>query len=146
MARSGQLMKNRILQIIFFCSLLSGTPSCKKFIEQQKENALENLVTNGTWRVTRYVDHQTDITDSFSGYIFQFKSGGTVDGIIGPQTIPGVWSANVNARTIQSNFPNTGDPLKKLNYTWTVTDSYADSVSARTAVDSVYNYLQLHKN
>ncbi len=140
------LMKNRLLLIAISCSLLIGPSSCKKFIQQQKENALIDLVTSGTWRVSRYMDHQTNITDSFAGYVFQFKSNGTVDGKLGGQTTPGTWTADVNARTIQSKFMNAGDPLKKLNYTWKVTDSYPDSVSARTVVDSSTNFLELHKN
>jgi hypothetical protein len=139
-------MKNRLLLIAFFCSLLVCPTSCKKIINQQKENVLTNLVTSGTWRVTRYVDQQTDITDSFAGYVFQFNSNGTVEGILNGQTTAGTWVGDVNARTIQSDFPNAGDPLKELNYTWQITDSYTDSVSARTAVDSSYNYLELHKN
>jgi len=140
------LMKKPIFRLLISCSLLAGLISCKKFIEQQKLNAMEDLVTKGTWRVSRYIDHQTDITSSFSGYSFQFKTNGTVDGVDAGQTTTGTWVGDVNARTIQSEFPAAGDPLKKLNYTWKVTDSYADSVSARTLVDSVYNYLELHKN
>jgi hypothetical protein len=139
-------MKNRLLPFVFFCSLLMGPSSCKKFVEQQKENALEALVTNGTWRITRYLDHQTDITSSFSGYVFQFKSNGTVDGMHDEASTTGTWTGDVAARTIRSDFPDAGAPLDKLNYTWTVTDSYKDSVSARTTVDSAYNYLELHKN
>ncbi|HZK62537.1 MAG TPA: hypothetical protein VFC34_00250 [Puia sp.] len=139
-------MKNSLLLHVFFCTLLICPSSCKKFIQQQKENALVDLVTNGTWRVSHYKDHQTDITGSFTGYVFQFRSNGTVDAVYGGQTSPGTWAADVNARTIQSDFLNAVDPLKKLNYVWKVTDSYSDSVSARTLVDSVYNYLELHKN
>ena len=139
-------MKNRLFLILVFCSFLIFPTSCKKFINQQKEDALVNLVTSGTWRVTRYLDHQTDITDSFAGYVFQFNANGTVDGILGAQVTAGTWVGDVNARTIESDFPNAADPLKELNYTWQVTDSYTDSVSARTVVDSAYNYLQLHKN
>jgi hypothetical protein len=139
-------MKSPMFRLLISCFLLAGLISCKKFIERQQLNAMEELVTKGTWRVTRYIDHQTDITDSFAGYSFQFNTNGTVNGINGGQTTAGTWAGDVNARTIQSEFPAAGDPLKKLNYTWKVTDSYADSVSARTLADSVYNYLELHKN
>ena len=141
-----RFMKNRLLLTAISFFLLICPSSCKKFIHQQEENALVNLITNGTWRVSRYKDHQTDITSNFSGYVFQFRSNGTVDGILGGQTTPGTWKADVSSRTIQSEFLNAGDPLKRLNYTWKVTDSYTDSVSARTVVDSSTNFLELHKN
>ena len=140
------IMKSRIFQVAFFGFLLIYPYSCKKFVDRQKENALVDLVTNGTWRITKYIDHQDDITASFSGYVFQFKSNGTVDGIHDGQITSGTWVGNVNARTIQSEFPAAPDPLKKLNYTWTVTDSYSDSVSAKAVVDSSFNFLELHKN
>jgi hypothetical protein len=139
-------MKNRMLYVLLAGAVFSA-PSCKKFVEQQKENAMVDIVTKGTWRISRYTDHQTDITASFSGYAFQFKTDGTVDGILGSQTTAGTWAGDVNARTIRSEFPAAGDPLDKLNYTWQVTDSYTDSVSARTLLEgTIYNYLELHKN
>ncbi|HVY75586.1 MAG TPA: hypothetical protein VG890_12185 [Puia sp.] len=139
-------MKNPLFFISLFIFLLTGSAACKKFIQQQEQNALEDLVTKGTWRITRYKDHQTDITPVFSGYVFQFRTNGTVDGISGSTTTTGTWVGDVSARTIQSDFPDAGAPLNKLNYTWKVTDSYTDSVSAKALVDSVYNYLELHKN
>ena len=139
-------MKNRILLFAIFSYLLICPTACKKYIAHQEENIIVNLVTNGTWRVTKYLDHQTDITDSFAGYVFQFNENGTVEGILGGQTTGGTWVADVNARTIESDFAGAPDPLKELNHTWKITDSYTDSVSAQTAVDSTYNILELHKN
>ncbi len=140
------LMKNRLLLCTVFSYLLICPSACKKYINSQEENIIVNLVTNGTWRVTKYLDNQTDITDSFAGYIFQFNQNGTVQGILGGQSTAGTWVANVDARTIQADFLSAGDPLKELNHTWKITDSYSDSVSAQTAVDSTYNFLELHKN
>ena len=106
-----------------------------------------DLVTKGTWRITGYLDHQTNnITDSFSGYAFQFNENGTVYGIRYGQQTNGTWSANVSNKTITSNFPSASYPISMLNHTWTITDSYTDSVAAKTAVDSSFNILNLHKN
>jgi hypothetical protein len=130
-----------------FILLLVIPFSCKKYIEQQEQNALVNLVTKGTWRITGYLDHQTNnITDSFSGYAFQFNENGTVYGIRFGQQTNGTWSANVSNKTITSEFPSATYPISMLNYTWTVTDSYTDSVAAKTAVDTSFNILNLHKN
>ena len=53
---------------------------------------------------------------------------------------------DISAKSITSNFPAASYPLNILNYTWIITDSYTDSVAARTAVDSSFNILNLHKN
>ncbi len=140
-------MKFPPLYIAFLLILLAIPFSCKKYIQQQEQNALVNLVTQGTWRVTGYLENDTNnITASFSGYSFQFNENGTVYGILNQQQTAGTWSADVSTKSITSNFPSAPYPLSMLNYTWTVTDSYTDSVAAKTAVDSAINYLYLHKN
>ena len=139
-------MKRSIPYILLF-SLSIITNSCKKFIEQQEQNAIVDLVTKGQWRITGYIDHQTDtLTNDFAGYLFQFNENGTVYGVKFGQQTNGTWSANVSAKSITSNFPTATYPITLLNHTWTITDSYTDSVAAKTAVDSSFNILNLHKN
>jgi hypothetical protein len=133
--------------IILFSCLFPISYSCKKFIEQQEQNAIVDLVTNGQWRVTGYLDHQTDtLTNNFAGYSFQFNENGTVYGVKSGQQTNGTWSADVPSKSITSNFPSAVYPITLLNHTWTITDSYTDSVAARTPVDSSFNILNLHKN
>jgi len=140
-------MKRSTQYILLFFFLASITYSCKKFIEQQEQNAIVNLVTKGQWRVTGYIDHQKDtLTNDFAGYLFQFNENGTVYGVKFGQQTNGTWSANVSAKSITSNFPTATYPITLLNHTWIITDSYTDSVAAKTAVDSSFNILNLHKN
>jgi hypothetical protein len=133
-------------RIIFIICLFSiGFVSCKKFIEQQEQNALVNIVTNGVWVVTRYIETGNDITSDFAGYTFHFNTNGTVTGTKAGTTSNGTWSGDINTKTIISDFPTAGDPLQKLNHTWKITDSYTDSVAANTIVDSGTNILNLKK-
>jgi hypothetical protein len=136
-------MKKTALIFLLFATFFTG--SCKKYIEQQQQNALVSLVTNGTWIVTRYLNNGTDITGSFSGYVFKFNSNGTVSGTNSGLAEQGTWSGDVNTRTITSEFPGAGDPLQKLNHTWKITDSYPDSVAANTTIDTTTNVLNLRK-
>ena len=121
--------------------------SCKKFIQQQEEKQAENIVTNGLWYVSGYEQNDSNITASFSGYLFKFDNNNTVTGTRNDSSVQGAWSVNISAKTITANFPGAGDPLDKLNETWLITDSYTDSVSA-TSTDTVNhtsNILQLKK-
>ena len=139
-------MKRSTLYILFLF-LFTTCYSCKKFIEQQERNAIIDLVTKGQWRVTGYIDHQTDtLTTDFAGYLFQFNENGTVYGVKFGQQTNGTWSADVSKKSITSNFPTAAYPISLLNHTWTITDSYTDSVAAKTPVDSSFNILNLHKN
>lgn len=140
-------MKRSTLYITLLLFLFTAIYSCKKFIQQQEENAIISLVTNGQWRVTGYVDHQKDtLTNDFAGYLFQFNENGTVYGVKFGQQTNGTFTVDVSAKSITSNFPTATYPITLLNHTWTITDSYTDSVAAKTAVDSSFNILNLHKN
>jgi hypothetical protein len=121
--------------------------SCKKFIQQQEEKEAENIVTNGLWYVSGYEQNDSDITASFSGYLFKFDNNSTVTGTRNDSSVQGQWSVNINAKTITANFPGAGDPLDKLNETWLIKDSYTDSVSAESTdtVNHTSNILQLKK-
>jgi hypothetical protein len=136
------MKRKRLIIFLFACISLN---SCKKYIEQKQQDALVSLVTNGTWVVTRYLDDGTDITSSFSGYVFKFNTNGTVIGTNTSGPTQGTWSGDINTRTITSEFPSAGDPLQKLNHIWKVTDSYPDSVAANTMIDTTTNVLNLHK-
>jgi hypothetical protein len=136
-------MKIKIIISILFFSVFFG--SCKKYVQQQEQNALVNLITSGTWIVTRYLEDTTNITASFSGYVFQFYSNGTVKGTNGGTVVNGTWSGDFNSKTITSDFPSAADPIDKLNAVWTITDSYTDSVAAKTTINSSTNILNLHK-
>jgi hypothetical protein len=133
-------------KVIFIICLFSIVfCSCKKFIEQQEQDALVNLVTSGVWVVTRYIETGNDITSDFAGYTFHFDKNGTVTGTISGNATNGTWTGDISTKTIVSDFPSAGDPLQKLNHTWKITDSYTDSVAANTMVDSGTNILNLKK-
>jgi hypothetical protein len=51
-----------------------------------------NAATQGTWRVTSYVDSGTDETNHFTGYNFTFSNGGVLTATNGSNTVTGTWS------------------------------------------------------
>src|SRR5260221_8843064 len=140
-------MKNTTLYTALLFSLLFVPCSCKKYIQQQEENYIVALVTNGKWQITGYHDHMiNNLTDSFAGYLFQFNKDNTLYSVKFGQQTYGTWSVDVSKKSITSNFPSASYPLTLLNHTWIITDSYTDSVAAKTAVDPSFNILNLHKN
>jgi hypothetical protein len=134
-------------KIVFISTLVFTIfcTSCKKFVQQQEQNALVKEITSGYWVVTRYLENDSNITSSFSGYVFQFHTDGTVTGTLGTTNTNGTWSGDITTKTITSDFPSVGDPLDKLNSTWKITDSYPDSVAATTTIGTSVNILNLHK-
>jgi hypothetical protein len=131
---------------IFILALLAvAFFSCKKYVQQQEENEVINIITNGAWEVQQYLQDTTDITSSFSGYNFQFRTDGTVTGAKGSISITGTWAADVNNRTITSNFPPGSGILNDLDGVWTITDSGVDYVVANRKTGTVTDYLKLIK-
>ena len=135
---------------LYFAVLLALAlylPSCKKYIQQQEENAVVAAVTNGLWFVQEYLQNDSNITASFSGYLFKFNTNNTVVGTLNGVSVQGTWSVNISAQTITSVFPGAPLPLRDLNETWKITDSYTNFVVANST-DTVYsttNVLQLQK-
>jgi hypothetical protein len=129
------------------CAFLVLFLSCKKFIEKQEEKAIESDVTDGLWYVSGYEQNDSDITASFSGYLFKFDTNNTVTALYSSDSVQGDWTVDISARTITADFPGAAAPLINLNETWLITDSYTDSVSA-TSTDTIRhtsNILQLKK-
>jgi len=121
--------------------------SCKKAIQAKEEDLIVQAMTDGRWYVQLYQDTTTDVTAEFAGYQFQFYKDNTVDAIMGTTTrSKGTWNGNISNYTITANFPAAaGDTLRRLNYVWTLTDSYTNYVEAKTANGSGTNYLHLQK-
>ena len=121
--------------------------SCKHYIQQKEQDALEAVVTSGEWYVSGYEQNDSNITSSFSGYLFKFDANNTVTATNGTLSATGQWSDNIAALTITTEFPGASAPLVDLNETWKITDSYTDSVAA-TSTDTLLhttNILQLKK-
>jgi hypothetical protein len=104
-------------------------------------------MTQGRWYVELYKDTTSDVTAEFAGYEFQFYEDNNVEAIInGTVKTNGSWSADVSTYSITANFPvSAGDTLRRLNYTWKLTDSYTDYVEAKTTTSSGDNILHLRK-
>src|ERR1700691_5892715 len=98
--------------------------SCKKFVEKQEEKAVEAILTDGDWYVSGYEQNDSNITASFSGYLFKFDANNTVTATNGTLSATGQWSDNIAALTITTDFPGASAPLADLNETWKITDSY----------------------
>jgi len=124
--------------LLTFICLAFFTFSCKKFIQQQEEKAVMNIITNGYWHVEQYVKNDSDVTASFSGYLFKFDANGTVTGTKDTVSWKGTWAPNADARTISSNFPSAPSPVSLLNGLWKIKDSGTDFVLA-TYTDTVLN-------
>ncbi len=96
---------------------------CKKAVDAAKEEVVVGAITDGIWTVTSFKQSSVDITNSFSGWEFQYLTNGTsLANKTGASTVNGTWSGNSTNFTFTANFNSTPPtPLEKLAGTWTVT-------------------------
>jgi len=114
-------MKKMVFALILM-TLVSS--SCKKAVDNIKEDLMVNLITSNTWVVVRYMEGAQNITPTFSTYEFKFYKSGNVDAIEnGITKASGTWQGSEATQSITSNFPTTGDPINKLNGVWKVTNT-----------------------
>jgi hypothetical protein len=89
-------MKKVILIPMLFClfmlNVASMCSSDDNSSSSQDPTPVINVATQGTWRVTSYVDSGTDETNHFTGYNFTFSNGGVLTATNGSNTVTGTWS------------------------------------------------------
>jgi len=89
-------MKKLILIPALFClfmlNVASMCSSDDNSSSSQDPTPVINTATQGTWRVTSYVDSGTDETNHFTGYTFTFASGSVLSATNGTNTYTGTWS------------------------------------------------------
>jgi hypothetical protein len=68
-----------------------------------------NIVSQGTWRITSYVDSGTNETNHFTGYNFTFGASSVVTATNGTNTYTGTWS-------IVTDSSNDDNPSSDLDF------------------------------
>ena len=108
-------MRNLFIALALILSL-SG---CKKIIDQQKENFVLSVMTEGQWVITKFVQAGDTITSDFAAYTFQFNRDYSVDAIK-ESTVEstGIWAGDPDAMNITASFSNASSPVSLINGVW----------------------------
>ena len=90
-------MKKVLLIPMLFCLFMLNVASMCSSDDNSSSSSQDptpviNAATQGTWRVTSYVDSGTDETNHFTGYNFTFSNGGVLTATNGSNTVTGTWS------------------------------------------------------
>jgi len=92
--------------------------SCKKSLDERKEEYILGVMTNGRWFLEYYAENGVDMTADFNGYEFQFHESGKLDGTRNNLTQTGNWSGDINTLILTVNFSSPDAVLQKLNHRW----------------------------
>ena len=114
-----------LIPMLFFLFMLNVASMCSSddnsSSSSQDPTPVINAATQGTWRVTSYVDSGTDETNHFTGYNFTFGNGGVLTATNGSNTVTGTWSV-VNDNTNDDSPSNDLD----FNIGFTAPANFAD--------------------
>lgn len=107
-------MKRVILIPMLFCLFMLNVASMCSSDDNSSSSSQDptpviNAATQGTWRVTSYVDSGTDETNHFTGYNFTFGNGGVLTATNGSNTVTGTWS-------VTSDNSNDDSPSNDLDF------------------------------
>lgn len=92
--------------------------SCKKSLDERKEEYILGVMTNGRWFLEYYMEDGVEMTETFKDYEFQFYKSGKLDGTKNNITQTGNWSGDINTLILVVNFSSPGEVLQKLNHRW----------------------------
>ncbi len=136
-------MKKQQFLIVIMLVLFFSSISCKKMIDDIKEQTITNAITNGSWYVSKYEEGGSNMTSSFSGWDAIFLDNGTFTiSKTGQPTAVGTWVGNISDWTFTITFTSTPtSPLEKLGGVWTVTRAVSDNKGSysKTIGGVVYN-------
>ncbi len=73
--------------------------------------AVSNLATSGSWRITSFIDSGIDDTNDFQGYSFTFNSDGSLIAENGTAIITGSWSVTSDDSSDDSDDYDSSDDI-----------------------------------
>ena len=133
-------MRTKLILTVIILAVL--TASCSRSLDNPN-----NVVVDGTWKVTLFTDSGNDETADFSGYIFTFSNNGMVTATRSGASQNGTWSTSSNKFNIDLGPKvDTNKPLGELTDDWKIISSSATELKL-TDDNSVSNeFLTFTKN
>jgi hypothetical protein len=127
-------MKKELLGLILTFMLLvacDDNDDDSKKGTNTKITEVENAVVGGKWRITYFFDTDTEETDNFRNYIFEFDSSNILTATNGSNNYPGTWSvtdddsshddSNNDFKDIDFNIAFTNPPdFEELSEDWEI--------------------------
>jgi hypothetical protein len=97
------------LATVFFMNTASMCSSDSSSSTSTDPTPVINTATQGTWRVTSYIDSGTDETNHFTGFAFTFSGSNVLTASNGTNTYTGTWS-------VTSDDSNDDNPSSDLDF------------------------------
>ncbi|RTY93378.1 hypothetical protein [Flavobacterium sp. GT3R68] len=100
-----------LLALIFMLTTASMCSSDDNSSSSQNPTPVINLMTQGTWRITSFIESDNNETANFSGYAFTFGASNVLTATNGVNAYTGSWSVTAD------NSTDDDDPSGDLDFT-----------------------------
>lgn len=133
----------KVAQILFLCFAFLSCEKATKIVEQ---SLIKQVITADRWLVQLFSIPGADVTAEYAPFEFEFSQSGIVTAYTASNSVQGDWKEDLNTFSIQTNFSNAADPLKRFNNVWFITKSGPTFVDARAiTANGVYNLKLIKK-
>lgn len=102
-------------KLLLYLFLVAAVFSCRK---PQDTPPLQNILTQGTWRVSLLRDNGTNITYIYTGWQFTFNADKTMQVTDGSATYNGTWTENPEGDTFELDISSTELELEYISKLW----------------------------
>lgn len=133
-------MKIKLIAATLILSVL--TASCSRSLDNPN-----NVVVDGTWKVTLFTDSGNDETSDFSGYSFVFNNNGIVTATKSGASQNGTWSTGSNRFRIDLGpKADTNKPLGELTDDWKIISTSGTEIKLTDDNAASNEFLTFTKN
>ncbi|HLP39241.1 hypothetical protein [Lacibacter sp.] len=102
-------------KLVFCLFLLTAVFSCRK---PQDTPPLQNILTQGSWRISLLRDNGNNITYLYNGWQFTFNADKTMQVSDGTTTYNGTWNENSQGDTFELDISSTELELEYISKLW----------------------------
>jgi hypothetical protein len=117
----------KTIQVAFlFLTVLLTACSSNNEDTNLPSSEIESIAKSGTWRVTKFIDSNTDETNHFSGFNFTFQDNGVLTSSNGSINYQGTWSISSSSNDDSNDdadfniFFNLTNDFEDLNDDWDI--------------------------
>jgi hypothetical protein len=121
-------MKKSFLLFCTKCFLIVFLASCTSVDDIATAKTVTPLVTNGTWKVSLYMDANNDQTNDFAGYTFTFNRTGELTASKNGTDVTGNWMEDTINKKIAINMGSSDPVLEKLNNSWHIASASSGKI------------------
>lgn len=138
-----------LVSVAIFTSFISCSSDSTDDVPQAvTPTNVQANATNGTWRITLYMDDNKNETTNYTGYIFTFNTNGAATAVKNAETKNGTWSSYVDDGKVkfQIAFGNL-PPLDEISDDWNILELTGNKIKLEDiSGDGSKDYLTFEKN